>query len=78
MAKKETSLKKFESVALEGEKARQIRGGLSDVSQLPSVYAAHNLVGWGEIEIRSAGFSLSTLQGPVSMAGLSKFHRGGR
>ncbi|MCB9283210.1 MAG: hypothetical protein H6563_03980 [Lewinellaceae bacterium] len=53
MAKEKKTLKKFEAVALAGEKARQIKGGYRDVSSFPRTEPAPGFVGWGEIEIRT-------------------------
>lgn len=68
MAKKETTLKKFEAVALDKEKAQQIKGGYMDISQMSFIQTAPNYVGWGEIEIRSNGFAVAGLESPVPAA----------
>lgn len=68
MAKKETSLQKFETVALGKEKAQQIKGGYMDISQMSFIQTAPNFVGWGEVEIRSNGFAVASFDSPVSSA----------
>jgi len=68
MAKKETSLHKFEAVALDKEKARQIKGGYMDITQMSFIQTAPNYVGWGEVEIRSNGFAVASFESSVSSA----------
>lgn len=63
MAKNKPTLKKFEAVALPREQAQQIKGGYRDMSQFPFVQPAPSFVGWGEIEIRSNGFSVTAFEG---------------
>lgn len=68
MAKKETSLQKFETLALSKEKAQQIKGGYMDISQMSFIQTAPSFVGWGEVEIRSNGFAVAAFESPVASA----------
>ena len=52
MAKEKSTLKKFQTVAMPREKAKKVKGGYRDLSNVSFVATAPSFIGWGEVEIR--------------------------